>query len=771
MEIEGAFDTSKCADEDKVIYAATMLKGEEIHWWGMVKEVKGREEAKNMSWDEFLIIFKEKFCPRTTIKQLEEEFLRLEQENMTVREYTIKFTEKARFAEFYVSTKERRVERYIWGLRTAIHEFVQIQKPGTFQSAVDAAEGRYYEKNRQGEDRALGKRKWDGTNNDSRKGNTSGSFVSTTFYKNLGRNAKTLERALEIETADDHWVLVREEYDDCSIEIEGGVVPLKLLPIALGDFDIVIGMDWLSANQAIIDCENRIVQVWVPEKGMAYVLDAKQDKPEITHIPVVCEFQDVLSDDLASLPPDKQVDFRIDLTPRVAPIARAPYRLAPTEMKELMAQLQDLLDKGFIRPSTSLWGAPVLFVKKKDGTMRMCIDYRELNNVTIKNRYPLPRIDDLFDQLQGESYFSKIDLRSGYHQLKVREEDVSKTTFRTRYGHYEFLVMSFGLTSAPAAFMDLMNQVCKPYLDNFVIVFIDDILIYSKRKADHEQHLRLTLSLLRKEKLFAKFSKCEFWLREDQFLGHVVNEHGIKVDPTKIEFEWKPEQDNAFNVLKEKLSGASVLSLPEGNDGFVVYSDASKLGLGCGLMQNGKKDLNMRKQRWMELLKDYDCEIFYHPGKANVVADALSRKERREPPKIRMMKMNVTTILLEDLRKSQEEASKEEKWKSEGVVGVIQSLEKDSRGLKCFQGRVWVPRVGEDIAYFVERYLTCLKLKAEHQRPYGQLQSMEIPVWKWDHIIMDFVTKLPRTPKGYDAIWVVVDRLTKSAHFLPIKET
>nr|KAJ0207852.1 hypothetical protein LSAT_V11C500228720 [Lactuca sativa] len=638
MEIEGTFDISKRVDEDKVIYAATMLKREAIHWWGMVKEVRGRETAKNMSWDEFLRIFKEKFCPRTTVKQLEEEFFRLEQGNMTVREYTTKFMEKA---------------------RTAILEYVQIQKLGTLQSVVDAVEGCEREKNRQGEDRAFGKRKWDGTNNDSKKGKTSGhehkvdqssgvkqclkcnryhkwecnmnqksllqvwdtrahshriSFVSTTFCKNLGRNAKTLEHALEIETADDHWVVVRVEYDDCSIEIEGGVVPLKLLPIALGDFDIVIGMDWLLKNQAIIDCENMIVQVWVPEKGMvkiygdqrvknsilisvtkatrylkkgcqiywAYVLDAKQDKPETTHIPVVREFQDVFPDDLTNLPPDRQVEFRIDLTPGVAPIARAPY-----------------------------W---------------------ELNKVTIKNRYPLPRIDDLFDQLQGASYFLKIDLRSGYHQLKVREEDVSKTTFRTS-------------------------------------------------KADHEKHLRITLSLLRKEKLFAKFSKCEFWLREVQFLGHVVNEHGIKVDLTKIEgiekwepprtpsevrrtnvkFEWKPEQDNVFNVLKEKLSSVPVLSLPEGNYGFVVYSDASKLGLGCVLMQNGKviayasrqlkvherkypthdmelaavvfalkiwrhylygtrcqiftdhkslkylfdqKDLNMRQQQWMELLKD-----------------------------------------------------------------------------------------------------------------------------------------------------------------------
>ncbi|GJX76715.1 putative reverse transcriptase domain-containing protein [Tanacetum coccineum] len=201
----------------------------------------------------------------------------------------------------------------------------------------------------------------------------------------------------------------------------------------------------------------------------------------------------------------------------------------------LAEQLQELTDKGFIRPSSSPWGAPVLFVKKKDGSFRMCIDYRELNKLTVKNRYPLPRIDDLFDQLQGSSIYSKIDLRSGYHQLRVREEDIPKTAFRTRYGHYEFQVMSFGLTNAPAVFMDLMNRVCKPYLDKFVIVFIDDILIYSKSKKEHEEHLRQILKLLKKEELYAKFSKCEFWISRVQFLGHVIDCLVIHVDPAKIE--------------------------------------------------------------------------------------------------------------------------------------------------------------------------------------------------------------------------------------------
>ncbi|KAI3695399.1 hypothetical protein L1987_78396 [Smallanthus sonchifolius] len=265
----------------------------------------------------------------------------------------------------------------------------------------------------------------------------------------------------------------------------------------------------------------------------------------------------------------------------------------------------------------------------------MCIDYRELNKRTVKNKYPLPRIEDLFDQLQGVSWFSKIDLRSGYHQLKVREEDIQKTAFRTRYGHFEFRVMSFGLTNAPAAFMDLMNRVCRPMQDRSVIVFIDDILIYSKSEGDHACHLKEVLEALKKEKLYAKFSKCVFWLREVQFQGHVINPNGIMVEPAKIltvrewnipktpteirsflglagyyrrfiqdfskiaspltkltrkkvKYEWGLTQDEAFKELKKRLTHAPVLAFPEGNEDLVVYSDASGQGLGCVLMQRGK---------------------------------------------------------------------------------------------------------------------------------------------------------------------------------------
>ncbi|GKD73814.1 putative reverse transcriptase domain-containing protein, partial [Tanacetum coccineum] len=253
----------------------------------------------------------------------------------------------------------------------------------------------------------------------------------------------------------------------------------------------------------------------------------KSEERRLEDVSIVREFPEVFPEDLPGLPPARQVEFQIDLVPGAAPVARAPYRLAPAEMQELSTQLQELSDRGFIRPSSSPWGAPVLFVKKKDGSFRMCIDYRELNKLTVKNRYPLSRIDDLFDQLQGSRVYSKIDLRSGYHQLRVREEDISKTTFRTRYGHYEFQVMPFGLTNAPAVFMDLMNRVCKPYLDRFVIVFIDDILIYSKSRKEHEGHLKLILNLLKNEELYAKFSKCKFTLIPKQ----KIEQSGIGVNP------------------------------------------------------------------------------------------------------------------------------------------------------------------------------------------------------------------------------------------------
>ncbi|GKE70672.1 retrotransposon protein, putative, ty3-gypsy subclass, partial [Tanacetum coccineum] len=256
---------------------------------------------------------------------------------------------------------------------------------------------------------------------------------------------------------------------------------------------------------------------------------------KLSDISVVREFKDVFLEDLSGLPPQRQVEFCIDLVPRVTPIAKSPYRLAPLEMQELSGQLQELQDKGFIRPSHSPWGAPVLFVQEEG-----------------------------WFASYGSRFFSKIDLQSGYHQLRVHEYDIPKTAFQTRYGHFEFTVMPFGITNTPAVFMDLMNRVCKPYLDKFVIVFIDDILISSKTKEDHEVHLGLVLELLRKEKLYAKFSR--------------MNQ----------KYVWGVEQEEAFQTLKNNLCDAPILTLPDGVEDFMVYCDASNQGLGCVLMQRSK---------------------------------------------------------------------------------------------------------------------------------------------------------------------------------------
>ncbi|GKA67979.1 putative nucleotidyltransferase, ribonuclease H [Tanacetum coccineum] len=456
-------------------------------------------------------------------------------------------------------------------------------------------------------------------------------------------------------------------------------------------------------------------------------------------------------------------------------------------------------------------------------------DYRELDKLATKN---LPRINDLFDQLQVSRYFSKIDIRSGYHQLRVHGEDIPKTAFRTRYGHFEFTVMPFGLTNAPAVFMDLMNRVCKPYLDKFFIVFIDDILIYSKSKEDHEVHLKLVLELLKKEKFNDIHVDSSYYRR------FIVNFSKIAKPLASLtqknqKYEWGREQEEAFQTLKDNLCNAPILSLPDGPEDFVVYCDASNQGLGCVLMQRGKviayasrqlkiheknytthdlelgavvfalktwrhylygtksviytdhkslqhifdqKELNMRQRRWIELFSDYECEIRYHPGKANVVADALSRKERVKPKRVRAMAMTIQSGVKRMILVAQSEAFKEENGSAERLHGLDQQMERKEDESLYFMDHIWVPLVGGvrtiimDEAHKTSKCLTCSKVKAEHQRPSGLLQQPEMPEWKWDNIIMDFITKLPRSKSGHDTIWVVVDRLTNSAHFLAIRE-
>jgi hypothetical protein len=315
--------------------------------------------------------------------------------------------------------------------------------------------------------------------------------------------------------------------------------------------DIILGTDWLSRHHVLIDVVARAIEIhspicgeitlYLPDQGCTRSCALNEVESPIERIPVVYEYPDVFPDELSGMPPDRDIEFAIELQPGTAPISNRPYRMPPAELAELKKQLQELLDKGFICPSTSPWGCPALFVKKKDESLRLCVDYRPLNAVTIKNKYPLPRIDVLFDQLVGAKVFSKIDLRSGYHQIKIRASDIPKTAFSTRYELYEYLVMSFGLTNAPAYFMYLMNSVFMLELDKFVVVFIDDILVYSRNEQEHTMHLHTVLQRLRDHHLYAKLSKCDFWLREIKFLGHTISQDGISVDLEKVQevLDWK----------------------------------------------------------------------------------------------------------------------------------------------------------------------------------------------------------------------------------------
>src|SRR6185437_10830869 len=521
------------------------------------------------------------------------------------------------------------------------------------------------------------------------------------------------------------------------IKLGSLIINTDLILLPLEGIDIILGMNWMTQHGVIIDIPARAVELNSPKYGATTLYLPFQEcvnscalaisTSNLEEIPVVCEYTDVFPDDLPGMPPDREIEFIIELQPGTAPISKRPYRMPPKELAELKIQLQELLDKGFIRPSASPWGCPALFVKKKDDSLRLCVDYRPLNAVTIKNKYPLPRIDVLFDQLAGTKIFSKIDLRSGYHQIKIRPCDIPKTAFSTRYGLYEYLVMSFGLTNALAYFMYLMNSVFMPELDKFVVVFIDDILIYSKNEAEHEQHLRIVLQRLRDHKLYAKFSKCKFWLDTVKFLGHTISSEGISVDPSKVQevmdwkpptsvhqirsflglagyyrrfildfsriakpmtellrkdvkFKWDAKCDEAFHTLRAHLTTAPVLAQPDNNKPYDVYCDASGTGLGCVLMQDNRviayasralrphelnypthdlelaavihalkiwrhylmgthcniytdhkslqyiftqSELNMRQRRWLELIKNYDLDVHYHPSKANVVADAL----------------------------------------------------------------------------------------------------------------------------------------------------
>ena len=616
------------------------------------------------------------------------------------------------------------------------------------------------------------------------------------------------------------------------------------------------------------------------------------------------DFQDMFPPNVPSgLPPLRGIEHQIDLIPGASLPNRPAYRSNPQETKEIQRQVDELISKGWVRDSMSPCAVPVILVPKKDGTWRMCSDCRALNNITIKYRHPIPRLDDLLDELHGACYFSKIDLKSGYNQIRIREGDEWKTAFKTKYGLYEWLVMPFGLTNAPSTFMRLMNHILREFIGKFVVVYFDDILIYSTSLDLHIDHLKSVLTVLRKEQLYANLEKCIFCTNHVVFLGFVVSSKGVQVDEEKVRaiqewptpksvtevrsfhglasfyrrfvkdfstlaaplnevlkknvgFKWGEKQEEAFNVLKQKLTNAPILALPNFQKSFEIECDASNVGIGAVLMQEGhpiayfseklsgptlnystydkelyalvralktwqhylypkefvihsdheslkyikgQGKLNKRHAKWVEFLEQFPYVIKHKKGKGNIVADALSRRHA-------LLSMLETKLIgLECLKsmyendetfgeifKNCEKFSENGFFRHEGFLFkenklcvpkcstrnllVCEAHEGGLMGhfgvqktLETLQEHFYWPHMKKDVQKFCEHCIVCKKAKSK-VKPHGLYTPLPIPEYPWIDLSMDFVLGLPKTSNGRDSIFVVVDRFSKMAHFIPCKK-
>ncbi|GKA67181.1 putative reverse transcriptase domain-containing protein [Tanacetum coccineum] len=732
------FGISKCAEDKKVKFAAATLRGPILTWWNSKVVILGLDVAYQMGWTEMKKLMTAEFCPAeelvkllllmlTNLNEAVRMAHKLMEQKLQARNERILEGNKQKWENFQSGNSsgmvssgshpmcERCFTGHVGQCTIKCHKCGKVGHKArnrcpnkVKQEEVGEVRGRAY---------AIKDAEPQGLNV------VMGTFLLNDRYASVLFNSSSdrsfvdtrFSSMLDIDPHDAVIVygekVVRIPYINKTLTVESdkGMSRLKVISC-------------IKARKYIKrDCH--LFLAHVPEK--------KPKEKQLEDVLVIRDFPKMFPDDLPGLPSSRQVEFRIDLVSGVAPVARAPYRLAPYKMRELSVQLKELLEKGFIRPSSSSWGAPVLFVKKKDGTFRMFIKYRELNKLTVKNRYPLLRIDDLFDQLQGSSAYSKIDLQSGYPQLHIKEEDIPTTAFRTRYGHFEFPVMPFRYTNAPAVFMDLMNRVCKPYLGKFVIVFIDDILVYSKDKEDHGKHLKIILELLKKERLYAKFSKS----LPEGTKDFVVYCDALLKGYGAVLMQREKVIANASRQLKVQEENYTTHDLELGVVVFALRLWRHYLyGTKCVVFTDHKslqyilnqKELNMRQRRWIELLSDYDYEIRYHPGKANVVADALSRKERIKPLRVQALVMTLHNNLPKQILDAPKEAMKKKNVRAEKLGRLIKQIfEFHPDGTGCFGNRMyqdlkqlyWWPNMKVDIAMYVSKCLTCAKVKAEHQKP------------------------------------------------------
>ncbi|KAH9724547.1 Endonuclease [Citrus sinensis] len=911
-KVELVFDCHNYSEEKKVKLAAVEFTDYAIIWWDQLVLTRRRNRERPINtWEEMKAIMRRRFVPSHYYRELHQRLQSLTQGSRSVEDYH-KEMEIIMIRANIEEEREATMARFLHGLNQDIANVVdllhyveledmvhmamkverQLKKKGSSRTNLGSSSS--WKSKWSKDEKVVSKPKIEPIKDHKEGGNQSKGKSDSQHSRNRDIKCfKCLGTGHIASQCPNKRVMILRDDGDVETESESDDDPMPPLEDANDGVEYPVDGKLMVARRAL---------------NMQVKEDAEVQHDNIFH--TRCHIKDKDFDDVFpnevpnSLPPIRGIEHQIDFIPGATTPNRPAYRSNPEETKELQRQVEELLAKGYVRESMSPCAVPVLLVPKKDGTWRMCVDCRAINKITVKYRHPIPRLDDMLDELHGSCVFSKIDLKSGYHQIRIREGDEWKTAFKTKYGLYEWLVMPFGLSNAPSTFMRLMNHVLRAFIGKFVVVYFDDILIYSKGLDEHIEHLQSVLTVLRKEKLYANLKKCSFCTNQIVFLGYVVSAKGIEVDEEKVKaikewptpksvsevrsfhglasfyrrfvkdfstlaaplteivkkhvgFKWGSEQEKAFNLIKEKLVSAPLLALPDFTKTFEIECDASGIGIGAVLIQEGRPiayfseklggaalnyptydkemyalvraletwqhyllpkefvihtdheslkhlkgqgKLHKRHAKWVEFIEPFPYVIKYKQGKENVVADALSRRYAL------ISTLNAKLLGFEYIKElyandpdfanvfnACEKVTFGKFYKHDGLLfrenklcvphsSLRELLVREAHGgglmghfgiaktLDVLKEHFFWPHMKRDVERICEKCITCKHAKSR-VLPHGLYNPLPIPSEPWVDISMDFVLGLPRSKRGNDSIFVVVDRFSKMAHFIPCHKT